>query len=177
MNVGSVSSSTYGNIRIQKTEKSDTIKNYSQSVTLEADKKIDLGTIDDKPFEMRLFQNGGFEWSGGLFLKAPQGGSKVTPEQAAAAYAFDSYTRTEHERANDIGAVICAIYHITNRGQPTSSFYSAMNNGKKILPEEMEDALGLLGINPDEPFTINGRTFVLDSGTLKDYKEAEQKDF
>ncbi len=176
MNIGGVSSisGSYGYQQGKNTVKSGSVNDFSQSIILEANKQIDLGTIDGKPFKMKLFIDGGFEWSGGLFLKAPQGGSKVSPEHAAAAYAFDSYTRAEREKAQDIGGVICALYQVTNRGQKTSFFNSFINNsGKKFLPEETKDALGLIGINPDKPFTINGRTFVFDSGTLKNYAEVK----
>ncbi len=65
-----------------------------QAITLEKNQTYNLGTINGKPFNFKLLQEAGFEWSGRMRIPwRPEG--RVTPEQEAGARAFDSYTPQE----------------------------------------------------------------------------------
>lgn len=172
MKIGSVSSTSgmYGVTPNQKPSSSDSNNTFKQSITLDANTPIDLGTIDGKPFEMQIMEGGGFEWSGNIQIKKTEG--RVTPEQAAAAYAAASYTSAEHEQAGHISATIISIYLMTKDGLSTDSFNDSIRSST-ISQKDVENALNRLGFNPSEPFTVNGRTFIFNSGTLKDYGEVK----
>ncbi len=139
---------------------------FNQVVELKSETPINLGTIGGKPFVMQIFQDGGYEWSGSLRIKQPKTGARVTPEEAAAAYASQSYNMEEHIKCGAVSAVINSLYIMTNKGLEPSTFNNKMR-AFNISQSEVEEALCYLGININEAFTLNGHTFVLDNGLLK----------
>jgi hypothetical protein len=172
MKIGDISSASgrYNVTANQKPNSSDSNNTFKQSITLDTNTPIDLGTINGKPFEMHIMEGGGFQWSGAIRIKDAEG--KVTPEQAAAAYAAASYTTTEHEQAGQILATINKLYLITKNGQSTDPFNDFIRSFN-ISQKDVENALNRLGFNSSEPFTVNGRTFIFNSGTLKDYENVK----
>lgn len=167
MNIGAISSnfSLYSKMKLTNCSNWKTINN-KQSITLKANKEINLGTINGKPFEMKIFQEGGFEWSGCPRIKAPKAGSRVTDEQLEAAYATRSYTFSEHKKAGEICAVINFMYLMQDKGWTTSSFNKYIEESN-ISQQKIEDAFSNLGINPNKPFNLKGERFILESGKLK----------
>ncbi len=140
-------------------------KGFNQVVELKSETPINLGTIGGKPFVMQIFQDGGYEWSGSLRIKQPKAGARVTPEEAAAAYASQSYNMEEHIECGAVSAVINSLYIMTNKGVEPDTFNDKMK-AFNISQNEVEEALCRLGINTNEAFTLNGHTFVLDKGYL-----------
>ncbi len=142
---------------------------FQNAVTLNANTPINLGTIDDKPFEMQILDGQGFEWSGQMQIQESAPGSAPTSEQVAAAYDAQAYSLPEQMQANHVGAVIDELYLMASNGSSTDSINS-MINSSQISQSDVEDALTRLGLNSSEPFTVNGRSFIFSSGTLKDYE-------
>lgn len=170
MNIGTISafSKIYKNVPNEQLVRPDSNQGFFQSLNLEANKIINLGSINGKPLDMKIFQNGGFEWSGSPRIFA-HSGSQVTPEDAAAAYAASSlYTKNEYEQGSHISAVINRIYLVANKVMTTNSFNELIINAN-ISQEEIDQALNRLGFDSSEPFTVNNRTFVFKDGILKDY--------
>lgn len=164
MNISPISS------RINNTGFIKQNKTPIQSITLKAETPITLGDIGAKPFTMKLFERGGFEWSGSLRIQDSPAGSRVTPEQMEAAYLSRSYTAAEHQKASHLGAVITDLYSLAQKDRDTSSFNEVMKLSE-VSRQEIEDALTRLGINIHEPFTLNGKNFILNDGILNKYDE------
>lgn len=138
------------------------------SIRLDKGKTYNLGSINGKPFDLKLLQNG-FEWSGRVKLSGrPEG--KVTPEQKAAADAFASYTPQEWTHGEHIGVVISTITDIADNKLETSYFNKRIKLFG-ISQDEIESAIRYLSLDPHSPFTINGRTFTLKEGLLDDYDD------
>jgi hypothetical protein len=130
---------------------------------------------------MATFVIGGYEWSGNPAVFCPdETGQKAPEEMLLLDQAHDLYTPEEHIRAEGVVDIISDLYYIAARGYPAEDF----NADKMYTPEECEEALRLLGLNPSEPFTVKGqvpirgdnihkyeRTFIYESGTLKDVGE------
>jgi len=114
----SSSNLTYIN-KYQKQTKINT--NNNQTLTLEAGKQLNLGTINGKSFNMEISQNGGYQWSGAIPVKATPGSTVSELDRMAAKYS-GMYTREEHMKANQVTGVINYLYLITTRGQPTQDF-------------------------------------------------------
>lgn len=140
-----------------------------QSINLNKDKTYDLGTLNGKPFHIKLLPESGFEWSGRIRLSGrPEG--KVTPEQIAAANAFDSYNSYEWLQGEHMGAVIATITRIADNNLETT-YFNKLVKLHSITQSEIENALQRLGVDPHKPFSINGRTFAINSGLLEDYTD------
>jgi len=159
MKIGDVSSTTgmYGASTNQKPGGSDSM--FNQSVTLAANTPIDLGTFAGKPLEMQIFNGGGYEWSGAIRIQEPASGSQVTPEQAAAAYAAQSYTEAEYSQGQNVTSVVELLYLMNKGTLSTDEVNSLVNQQHNITPSEVTDALTRLGINSNEPFTVNGQKY------------------
>ncbi len=163
MSIGNVSSiaGSSGIASNQQSGKSDSGNTFQNSVTLNTNTPIDLGTIDGKPFEMQIMDGGGSEWSGAIRIHA-HAGSQVTPEDVAAAYAAHSYTRAEYEEGDHVSAVVTYLYMMTKGVMSTDAVNSALRQ-TNITPSEVNDALNRLGLNSNEPFTVNGQAYIFNS--------------
>jgi len=174
MNINPIASSLTisGKTQNKNTTQSDTAASYNQTLNLEAGKLINLGTLEGKNYNMQIFKDGGFEWSGSLSIKEPPSGSKVTPEQIAAANAAYQYTMPAYEHGEKVAAVVNYFYMVTQKNWPVSSFNeSTITSG--ISSEDIKDALNHLDLDSNQPFTINGRTFSLQSGILEENKDTK----
>ncbi len=159
MSIGNVSSiaGASGITSNQQPGNSNSGNAFQNAVTLNTNTPIDLGTIDGKPFEMQIM-NG---WSGAIQIHAHTG-SQVTPEDAAAAYAAHSYTRAEYTEGDHVSAVVNYLYLMTQGVMSTDAVNGAMRQ-TNITPSEVNDALTRLGLNSNEPFTVNGQAYVFNS--------------
>lgn len=155
MNIGAISS----NFSLYSKRKPPNYANWKtsnkQSITLQADKEINLGTINGRPFEMKIFSEGGFEWSGCRRIKASKAGARVTAEQRAAARAARSYTYSEHKKADEMCAVINYMYLMQEKGWASSDLNDCIKEAN-ISQKEIKEAFNRLGIDVDQPFTVNG---------------------
>ena len=138
-----------------------------QAITLKKNQTYNLGTINGKAFSIKRLQDNGFEWSGGIRISGPTEG-RITPEQMAAALAFDSYTPQEWSQCDHMVSVIARITQIAENNLKTDYFNDFVDL-VQISPNEINNALQRLGLDPSLPFSVNGRSFVLNSGILEDY--------
>lgn len=159
MVIGKVSSTGAPGITLNQQSKPASGSSFNQSVTLSANTPVDLGTFAGKPLEMQIFNGGGYEWSGAIRIQEPASGSQVTPEQAAAAYAAQSYTEAEYSQGQNVTSVVELLYLMNKGTLSTDQVNSLMNQQYNITPSEVTDALTRLGINPNEPFTVNGQKY------------------
>lgn len=143
-----------------------------QAIILEKNQTYNLGTINGKPFSITRVQDNRFEWSGGIRISGPAEG-KVTPEQMAAARAFASYTPREWAQCDHMVSVIARITRIAEDNLKTDYFNDYVDL-VQISPNEINNALQRLGLDPSLPFSVNGRSFVLNSGVLADYNSSKQ---
>lgn len=141
----------------------------NQTIKLQADSQINLGTINGKEFDMKINPTGGYQWTGAIQVKYTPD-SRVSQESVIAAYAAQQYTREEYNECAQITGVINQLYLIVDRGW-TAERFNDFCDQTKILQTDVESALSRLGLDYSQPFNINGRTFVYESGTLKDFKE------
>lgn len=139
----------------------------NQSIILDKEKIYDLGTLNGRPFHLKLLSPNGFEWSGRISLSGcPEG--KVTPAQKAAARAFDAYTSQEWSQGEHMGIVISTLTNIADNNLETTYF----NKRVKLFgisQNEIESALRCLNLDPHKPFSINGQTFIIKGGVLEKY--------
>lgn len=168
MNISSIGTQAFWGNGLNQPQAKSNLGKENQKFTLEAGKTINMGKIDGKPYDLELFKDGGFQWSGGPLVNIKtQGLYYVSAEDQAADRAAALYSRQEHEQANRLSAIVNCLYGVTSRGWRTSYFNEFVNQFK-FSPGEVDDALSRLGIDTSNPFTINGRSFTLDSGMLKD---------
>ena len=170
MKINPVLSVPTSSIRAAKSVNEQHYSKYNQVINLKAGIPIDLGKINDKPFTMQIFQEGGFEWSGSLRIKEPKTGSRVTAEEVAAAYSNQSYTMKEHVKCNVVSTVINYLYSMATDGQEPSTFNNNIK-ASNISQGEIEEALRCLDIDVKKRFTLNGYAFILDNGILKKYED------
>ncbi len=149
-------------------------KAMTKSITLEPDVKLNLGTINDKPFQMRIFSDGGAEWNGSPRIFGPmESGQRITEEVRRVHYAAEAYTRKEHEKAEQLIGIIYDLYLTTTKGWSIDFMFNGSIDMFSIPATQVEEALQRLGLAPKEPFTINGRTFILEAGYVKEMKTGE----
>ncbi|MGV8150079.1 MAG: hypothetical protein ACLKAN_13865 [Alkaliphilus sp.] len=142
--------------------------NSLQEVNLVAGKEIDLGNTGGKLVSLKIFADGGYETTNSLRITKGEPGSRVTPEQAAAAYIFHQYSSEEHRKINTISGVIHYLYRMTNNNLPVEYFNDFIKQAN-ISQSDVKEAFGHLMVNITEPFSINGKTFLYENGTLKNY--------
>lgn len=149
-----------------KSEKTSFSAGNSQTITLQADSKIDLGTMNGKEFNMKINPTSGYQWSGAIPIKLTNS-SVVTADIAAAVYAAQQYTREEYDECAKITGTIHLLYLTADRGW-TAEKFNEICSQTKISQSYIESTLNRLDLDYAKPFSINGRTFVYESGTLKD---------
>lgn len=148
------------------------VKN-TQNIKLEANTEINLGKLNGKPFMMKVFKEGGIQWSGGGLippeLDTPPG-TPVREEVKAIVRAREAYSKCEREIGEKNAAIINQFYMITDRGYSADYFNEYIeNNPSEFKSSDVLEALKRLGIDGQTPFTINNRTFMFD-GELKEIK-------
>jgi len=153
----------------QKSGKASFNDKNNQSITLKANSKINLGKINGKEFNMKINPTSGYQWSGASPIKLTNS-SVVTANDAAAAYAVQQYTREEYDECAEITGTINLLYLTVDRGW-TAEQFNEICGQTNISQSDVESALSRLGLDYSKPFNINGRTFVYEFGTIKDYKE------
>lgn len=139
---------------------------FKHCLNLETNKTISLGTINGKPFDMKIFE-GGASWTGSQMIRMHPQDARVTDEEMAAAAAFEAYTPDERLTGNSISALINQLYLVAHQGLGVSTFNNWVETQNKSQ-DEIKEALQRLGIDSNQTFTINGRSFSLDSGELAD---------
>ena len=140
--------------------------NKNQSINLLPGQTLNLGTINGQPFNVSLFQDGSYKWSGTYILKAHEE-TKVTEEEIAAARMIQSYTQEGYYKGQRISSTIDSLYLLANNKMSIDNF-----NYKMRLCNDpqygVKKVLEYLGIDAAKPFSINGRKFILDSDVLRD---------
>jgi hypothetical protein len=134
---------------------------------ISSDQPIDLGSLNGKPFELRIVPGVGIEWSGCPFVKAPTS-SVVSEEYHAAARAARMYSVAEHKFAQETVAVIGALYRYT-QGRLQIDDVNDTIQFFRLAPNTVKDMLTRLGVDPDRPFRINGQHFVFVNGLISPY--------
>lgn len=171
MGINSISSSNPYYHQKQQYANPTAINTNGQNVTLKAGTELNLQTINGKPYNMTIFEEGGYQWSGAIAVKATNS-SVVTLADKMASYAADLYTRAEHTKASKITGVINYLYLITSRGWSADDF-NDFTKQTGISESDVQEALGRLEVDINQSFTINERTFTFDSNGLKDYQGDE----
>lgn len=141
----------------------------NQTITLQADTTINMGTINGKPFDMKIHLNSGYQWSGAIPIKLTNG-NIVTPEHKAAARAANAYSPREYNEGAAVSGAVHLLYLMADRGWAAQQFNDICSSTRKTQ-KDIENALDRLGIDKDKPFNINGRMFTYNFGILEDYKE------
>jgi hypothetical protein len=140
----------------------------TQAITLQPGSALNLGIINGKPFDFRLFKEGGFEWSGALRLTdMPEPGAPVSAQAkaAAAAAAMDRYSEDEWKHCSDIAGVVFNLYEVA-RGRLPPEAFNERSRRESVPPEFLQEALSRLGVDPREPFEMNGSAYILRQGQL-----------
>ncbi len=138
----------------------DVQKARSQSVTIDVDTPIDLGLINGKPIILTLHETG-LEWNGSPRIPGPTTpGSRVTPEQLAAVEAFDRYSPEEHAEVQKSLGIVRQLWLLTRHGATMASFREYTDQ-MSLSRADLATALQRLNLDPNSPFTINGRNFAL----------------
>lgn len=150
----------------------------TQNIKLEANTEINLGKLNGKPFMMKIFAEGGIQWSGGGLIPANLDtgpGCRVSEGYKAAVRAQEAYSKCERGIGEKNAAIINQFYIITDRGFSADYFNEYIeNNPSNFKGSDVLAALNRLGIDGQTPFTINGRQFVF-NGQLKEIREEQNQ--
>lgn len=145
----------------------ETLSGRLQSVSLDENVPIDLGTINGKPIVMTIGHDG-LEWTGGPFMPGPfTPGTRVTPEQLAVSQAVARYSTQEHAEVQKTLGIVHRLCLVTRQGAPASAFREYVDQ-MSLTRTDLMTALRRLGLDPESHFTINGRGFVLGQNGLED---------
>lgn len=137
-----------------------------QAINLQPGSELNLGTINGKPFDFRLFEEGGFEWSGGLRLvDRPVPGARVSAQAEAAAAAMNRYSEDEWRHGSGIAGVVFNLYEVA-RGRLSPEALNKQLQSAPYQPGYLQEALSRMGMDTREPFEINGSTYALRQGQL-----------
>lgn len=137
-----------------------------QAINLQPGSELKLGNINGKPFDFRLFEDGGFEWSGALRLvDRPVPETRVSAQDKAAAAAMDRYSEDEWRHGSGIAGVVFNLYEVA-RGRLSPEALNESLQREPFHPEYLQEALSRLDIDTREPFEINGSSYALRQGKL-----------
>lgn len=144
----------------------------NNNLTLNYDEIIDLGTVNGKPLKVLAYSDGCFSWGGSIGTRklADSG----TPEEAIVLRSKSVYNDTDHNMANPYILIVTQLFGITKKVLSTKNFEETMNffgNSETTVKEGFKR----LGLNPDDIFTINGRSFKLDGVSLKELSNEAEK--
>ncbi|HEX7050146.1 MAG TPA: hypothetical protein VF188_08105 [Longimicrobiales bacterium] len=123
------------------------------SVTLEPGVPFDLGCFNGKAVQIRLLPDGGYEWNGQPRRTPPEPGW-VTVDDVLAARAAVVFSREEYQAITPVLGVIRGLYLVT-RGIWSLELLNAYL-AEFASPSSARDAVRRLGLDPDQPFTVNG---------------------
>lgn len=147
-------------------ERADTYRSsYRSDIRMERDMRIDLGSINGKPFYMWHTPLGGSGWTGTPPVQGPTTG-KVSQADIEAVRLASSYTRAESEYAEKIVTVVNGLYRLT---QPTKLPLSVQGLNDLLKEHSIDssivaDALSRLGVNAKEMFSVNGQKMHFSDG-------------
>lgn len=128
------------------------------SIRVEDDLRIELGSINGKPLFMWNTPLGGFGWTGTPAVQGPPIG-KVSQADLDALRLASSYTRSESEYAYKIVTVVNGLFRLTRPSNLPLSVqrFNDLLIEQSISSDVVHDALKRLGINANETFTVNGQ--------------------
>ncbi|MFZ7103254.1 MAG: hypothetical protein ACOWWO_11460 [Peptococcaceae bacterium] len=133
----------------------------AENNTLVINECFSLGLFDGKEIQMRIFSNGGLETTNCPRVPYSPPGTKVTPEQKRLAEIYDSFSTQEHKDINKAAFFVHKLWSAAKEGK-----VDTLNELIKNYPDgeiNVKDELSRLGIDYNEPFVVNGKTFTLNS--------------
>jgi hypothetical protein len=136
----------------------------SNERNISEDQPIDLGSLNGKPFIVRIVPGAGIEWNGCPGVRAPNS-PVVSEEVRAAARAARMYSAAEHKVAQEAVGVIGALYGYT-QGKLRMGYINDMIRQCQLAPDTVKGILTRLGIDPERPFRINGQHLAFVNGLI-----------